>query len=286
MSGMSDSASIQPRPLRSAVRNRRRVFGAWTSLGHPSITEIFTQAGVDFVGIDLEHSTISQEQSQRIMAAAQAGGAACLPRVSSHNGEQIRRLLDSGADGIIVPNVSSREEVERIVEWSRYPPVGRRSYGVARAQGYGAAFASYTAEWNERSTLIIQIESAHGAERAEELLSHDAIDGAMIGPYDISGSLGIPGQLSHPRVAAVCSRIVEVCRRSGKGCGTQLVEPTPERIDEAFAQGFTFVVLSSDVFLLWKWAERMRELTKRSRELEAPSNRRPRTRRQAARVSS
>jgi 2-dehydro-3-deoxyglucarate aldolase len=246
--------------LKRKLRGRSIVFAAWTSLGHPSITEIFASIDVDFIGIDLEHSTISQEQAQRIIAAAHAGGVSCLPRVSSHNGEQIRRLLDSGADGVIVPQVSARSEVERIVEWCKYPPLGKRSYGIARAQGYGFDFDEYVTTWNERSTILIQIESTQGVEAVEDLLAHDAIDGAMIGPYDLSGSLGIPGRLSDPRVTAACGRVVEACRHQGKACGTQIVEPTDQSVREAFDSGFTFVVLASDVFVLWKWSANMRDL--------------------------
>ena len=252
--------------LREKLRTRVPVFGTWTSLGHPSITEVFTRTGADFVGIDIEHSTISQEQAQRIIAAAQAGGCACLPRVASHNGEQIRRVLDSGADGVIVPTVNSRAEVDRIIGWSKYPPIGGRSFGVSRAQGYGLDFSRYVEEWNSRSTVIVQIESITGVERAEEILGHPEVDGAMVGPYDISGSLRIPGQLSHPRVQEACARVIEACRKQGKACGTQLVEPDEENVSLALDQGYTFVVLSSDVFLLWKWAERMKEVRKTCQE--------------------
>ncbi len=229
-------------------------------MGHPSITEIFARAHADFVGIDLEHSTISQKQAQQIIMAAHAGGVACLPRVSSHNGEQIKRLLDSGADGVIVPQVSTRSEVERIVEWCKYPPLGKRSYGVARAQGYGFDFEEYSASWNDRSAIIIQIESISAVEAVNDLLSHEAIDGAMIGPYDLSGSLLIPGQLSDSRVTEACSRVIEACRHHGKACGTHIIEPTEQNVREAFDSGYTFVVLASDVFVLWKWSARMRDL--------------------------
>ena len=261
--------------LHQRLRRREPVFGAWTSLGHPSITEMFGLAQVDFVGIDLEHSTISQEQSQRIIAAAQAAGTACLSRLSSHNGEQAKRLLDSGADGLIVPNVSSRQEVERIADWCAYPPAGKRSYGVARAQGYGAGFARYTSEWNARAVLLIQIESVAGVEAVDELLDHEAVTGAMVGPYDLSGSLGIPGALSHPRVTQTAGRVVEACRRHKKACGTLVVEPTEASVTEAFKAGYTFVVLASDIFILWKWSERMQALTER---LRRPSVARPRLR--------
>ena len=230
------------------------------SLSHPSIAEMAAATGADFLGVDLEHSTINQEQAQRIIAAGQAGGLACLVRVASHNGEQIRRVLDSGADGLIIPNVRSREEVERIVEWSKYPPIGKRGYGVARAQGYGSTFEDYTARWNERSAIILQIESREGVEASDELVAHEAVDGVMIGPYDLSGSFGVPGQLSHPQVVAASQHVIEACRRGGKACGTQIVDPDLQNVTAALQAGYTFVVLASDVFILWKWAERMRKL--------------------------
>ncbi len=246
------------RGVADRLRAREHVFGAWTSLAHPSITEIFAAGGVDLVGIDLEHSTISQEQAQWIIAAAHANGVACLPRVASHNYEQIKRLLDSGADGVIVPNVSRPGEVERIVEWCKYPPAGKRSYGVARAQGYGFEFERYTATWNTWSTIVIQIESIEGVEAANALLANPAIDGAMVGPYDISGSLGVPGQLDHPRVTEACVRVIDACRSHGKACGTHLVDPTEDSVRASLEAGYTFVILASDVFVLWKWSERMR----------------------------
>jgi 2-dehydro-3-deoxyglucarate aldolase len=243
--------------------SRQQAFGAWTSLAHPSITEIFAASGVDFIGIDLEHSTISLEQAQRIIAAAQAGGAACFPRVASHNGEHVKRLLDSGADGIIFPMVSTEAQVQQIVEWCKYPPAGKRSYGVARAQGYGADFDRYVKDWNESSTIVIQIESIEGVQAIDQLLQHPAVDGVMIGPYDLSGSLGIPGQITHSRVTEACSEVVSACKRQDKACGTQIVDVTREAVDAAFAAGFTFAVLSSDVFLLWKWSEHIRRICRR-----------------------
>jgi len=86
------------------------------------------------------------------------------------------------------------------------------------------------------------------------------VDGAMVGPYDISGSLGIPGQLDHPRVQQACAQVIQVCRKQGKACGTQVVEPTPARVKAALRRGYTFVMLASDVFILWKWGEAMGKL--------------------------
>ena len=252
--------------LKKKLRNRERVFAAWTSIGHPSITEIFSRSGVDFVGIDIEHSTISQEQSQRIIAASQAGDTLCLPRIASHNMEMIKRLLDSGADGIIVPTVSTGEEVERLVSWCKYPPTGCRSFGISRGQGYGFDFDEYTSTWNDASSLIVQIESVEGVKNIDAVLANEDVDGVMIGPYDLSGSLGVPGQLDHPLVVEAANKVINACADSGKGCGTQVIEPDTEGLQRAFEMGYTFVVLASDVFVLWKWGEAMGSLVKTFRE--------------------
>lgn len=250
--------------LKRKLRFREKIFGTWTSIAHPSITEIFTRSGADFVGIDIEHSTISQEQSQRIIAACQGNDSLCLPRIASHNMEMIKRLLDSGADGLIVPMVNTPEEVEKLISWCKYPPLGKRSFGIARGQGYGFDFKRYTKTWNEVSSLIIQIESAEGVDNIEKLLSYDEIDGAMIGPYDLSGSLGIPGQLDHPLVLESSKKVIEACLKYGKACGTQIIEPDTLNINTAFETGYTFVILASDIFVLWKWSERMLNLISES----------------------
>ncbi len=250
--------------LKNKLQKRQQVFGAWTSFGHPGITEIFARSGVDFIGIDIEHSTISQEQCQRIIASAQAAGVCCLPRIASHNKEMARRLLDSGADGIIVPMVESAAEVNAIVDWVKYPPVGKRGFGVGRAQGYGFDFDTYAKTWNDSSIIIAQIESIGAVEQIEAILDNSYLDGVMVGPYDISGSLKIPGQIDHPLVVAAGQRVVAAAKKMGKACGNQLIEPDDARIKEAIERQYSFTILASDVFILWKWSARMQALIKQS----------------------
>ena len=246
--------------LKDRLKNRKSIFAGWTSLGHPQVTEMLTRSGVDFLGIDIEHSTISQEQSQTIIAACQAGGVPCLPRVATHNPEAIKRLLDSGADGVIVPTVETPEQVEKLIEWVKYPPLGKRGFGIARAQGYGHDFKEYTTQWNDSSSLIIQIESISAVENIEKLLQFEEVDGAMVGPYDISGSLGIPGQIADQKVKDAGQLVKDACRKYGKACGTQDIDPTSESVQEAMDSGYTFVVLASDVFILWKWGEKIQKV--------------------------
>jgi 2-dehydro-3-deoxyglucarate aldolase len=247
--------------LKKRLRSRKTVFAGWTSFSHPGISEIFCRSEVDFIGIDIEHSTISQEQSQRIIAACHADNTLCLPRIASHNMEAIKRLLDSGADGIIVPMVNTVKEAKSIIEFCLYPPMGKRSFGIARAQGYGFDFKEYAGSWNKSGSIIVQIESVEGVENIDGILALDQIDGAMVGPYDLSGSLNIPGQLGHPKVLAACKKVIAACKKHGKSCGTQDIEPSTASIKQAINRGFTFVVLASDVFILWKWSQRMKQLT-------------------------
>lgn len=249
--------------LKEKLRSREQVFAAWTSLAHPSITEIFSRSAVDFIGIDIEHSTISQEQSQRIIAASQSGGSLCLPRIATHNMEMMKRLLDSGADGIIVPMVNSQKEAKELVSWMKYPPLGSRGFGIARAQGYGFDFDEYIKSWNETSSLILQIESQEAVENIEQILALEDVDGVMVGPYDISGSLGIPGQLEHRLVKNAAQKVIKACKKMGKACGTQVVEPQLGSVTQAFESGYTFVILASDIFILWKWSARMQNIVKK-----------------------
>ena len=246
--------------LRKQFQQREKLFGAWTSLAHPQITEMFASIlKPDFIGIDIEHSTISLAESQRIIAAGQAAKVPVLPRIASHNGEAIKRLADSGADGFIVPMVDTPEQLNNIIRWIKYSPVGQRSFGIARAQGYGENFENYTREWNEKSLLIIQIESVTGVKNVNALLDSEYVDGVMIGPYDISGSLGIPGQLEHKEVLNACNTVIEACHKFKKSIGTQDTDPSESSVRNYLDRGYNFLVLSSDIFLMWRWCERMRE---------------------------
>jgi 2-keto-3-deoxy-L-rhamnonate aldolase RhmA len=246
--------------LRSKLRARERVFGGWVSYREPGIAETFARAGFDFIAIDMEHTTISLDEANRIITACHAEGVTCLPRPVSHTNDIIKPLLEAGADGMIVQMVETADQVRALINLNKFPPVGRRSYGVNRAHGYGFDFDQYIQNWNDTSTLIIQVESITGVDNIDALLSFDEVDGVMVGPYDISGSLGVPGQINHPLVREAAKRVVDACARYGKSCCTQVANVTPEAVEDVFAQGYTFVILGSDLFILWKWAEQMQSI--------------------------
>jgi len=246
--------------FKKSLQERKKLFGGWVSFAHPSISEIFAQAGFDFIAIDMEHTTISLEQAQRIISACQGEDTLCLPRPVSHSNDWIKPLLESGADGLIVQMVNTPQEVESIIQHVKFPPTGSRSYGVNRAHNYGLNFDDYIKKWNESSSVIIQVESIKAIENIEKLLEFDEIDGVMIGPYDISGSLGVPGETSHQLVIEATRKVIEACEKFGKSCGTQIENPTEENIKTLFDLGCTFGILGSDLFVLSSWVKKVQKL--------------------------
>lgn len=246
--------------LKRRFRNRERMFAGWISYAHPSITETFARAGFDFIAIDMEHSTISLEQAQRIIAASQGYGVPCIPRPVSHSNDYIKPLLDSGSDGVLIQMVNTADDVVRLIRDIKFPPVGSRTYGVNRAHSYGFDLDKYTTSWNSDSTFLIQVESIQGVENIEELVSFDEVDGVMIGPLDIAGSLGVPGQTTHPLVIEASRKVIKACEKWGKSCGTQLADVSAEKVNDLFDLGYTYLVLGSDLFVIWKWAEGMQSL--------------------------
>jgi 2-keto-3-deoxy-L-rhamnonate aldolase RhmA len=251
--------------LKRRLRNRERLFAGWVSYAHPSITETFARAGFDFMFIDMEHSTISIEQGQRIIAASQFEGVPCVPRPVSHSNDYLKPLLESGADGLLIQMVETPEQVQALIKDVKYPPVGRRTYGVNRAQAYGFDFDEYIQNWNETSTFMLQVESIKGVENIEQLLSFDEVDGVMVGPLDISGSLGVPGQTTHPLVIEASRKVIAACERHGKSCGTQVADANPATVKSLFDLGYNYAILGSDLFVLWKWATQMQDMMKTMR---------------------
>ena len=181
--------------------NRKDIsLGSWITLNHFSIVEIMADAGFDWLCIDLEHSVIDYFEAEQLIATMEAKG--CIPyvRVGENNPLIIKRMLDAGAVGIIVPAVNSKEDAIRAVKSVKYPPLGNRGVGLARAQNYGFGFDEYVEKINSRTIVIVQIEHIDAINNLEEILSTKGVDGSIIGPYDLSGSMGKPGEYNEPDV--------------------------------------------------------------------------------------
>jgi 2-keto-3-deoxy-L-rhamnonate aldolase RhmA len=174
--------------------------------------------GFNWIFIDLEHGSLSIKDAQ---AAIQAVANRChtLVRVPGGTPENIKRVMDTGCSGIIVPMVSSEAYARRIVALAKYPPMGERSVGLGRAQGYGLRFAEYLASANAQTAVVIQIEHRDALAGVDQIAAVPGIDAVFVGPYDLSNSMGLAGQISHPDVAAAIDRVRAACSRTHLAMG-------------------------------------------------------------------
>ena len=199
------------------------IIGSWITLNHPSIAEIMSDAGFDWLCVDLEHSVTDYAEAQQIILAIQSKGLKAFVRVGENNTRIIKRVLDAGADGIIVPSVNSAAEAQKAVDSVKYPPFGKRGVGLARAQSYGFGFDSYRDIKSKEIKLIVQIEHINAIKELDSIIQTDGVDGTFIGPYDLSGSIGKPGQWDEPEVKEALKAYEETAKKYNKLIGLSLI---------------------------------------------------------------
>jgi len=236
--------------LKQKLTDGETTIGCWMTLAHPAIAEIMVQAGFEWIVVDLEHSAIGIGEAIELIRVIELAGAAPLVRLTSNDANLVKRVMDGGAHGVIIPMINSEEEARRAVRAVYYPPRGSRGVGLSRAHAYGAAFAEYR-QWLEgEAVVIVQIEHIDGVRDLERILSVDGVDGYIVGPYDLSASLGVPGDFENPDVVAALHRIGEVGRKLRKSGGVHIVEPDPEVLARRIAEGFNFIAYSVDIRML------------------------------------
>lgn len=231
--------------------------GTFLGLGSPYSARMAAQLGFDWVLIDLEHGAASEATLPGLLLAVEGTTCAPIVRVVSCNQDSIKRALDLGAVGVMVPYVSSVEEARSAVAYTHYPPAGCR--GVASstiATELSLRTADYHREANQKVLTIVQIETREGVENAEQIAAVDGIDVLFIGPLDLSFNLGIPNQYDHEDHRQALGRVVEACQKHGKASG---ILSSTDRARGHLDQGFTFVAVGSDVGALRNGLESLRD---------------------------
>ncbi|MFC4552718.1 MULTISPECIES: HpcH/HpaI aldolase family protein [Halorussus] len=227
------------------------VRGAWLASMSPRVAEVLARTDLDWVGLDAEHTPASAE---RIESAVRAIGDAAtpvvrLPSVEAAVDGVCKRALDSGVQGVMIPDVRTPEDVERAVGAAKFPPAGERGVaGTTRANGYGAAFDEYVERANDETLVAIQLESREVIERADELLAVEGVDVAFVGENDLSASLGHPGETDRSDVVEAVDAVFEAAQTNGVHPG--IAGRTPEDIAERADRGFRFFLLGADVKFL------------------------------------
>jgi 2-dehydro-3-deoxyglucarate aldolase len=238
------------RRLRQRLNIGDVVLGSWLSLGSGPVAEIMARAGFDFLVIDMEHSPTSIETAADLIRIIDLNGCSPLVRVTSNDRHLIKRVLDSGAHGVIVPNVQSAEEAAEAVAATRYSPKGHRGVGLHRAQGYGNEFHEYQAAADGGILVAVQIESEQAVLNISNILAVEGVDAVLIGPYDLSSDLGSPGDFTSPEFVEALESVLDAARSAGVATGFHLVEPDPDQLMNYAAQGHRFLIYSVDMRIL------------------------------------
>jgi len=229
--------------------------GSWTMLGNSAVAEILAQAGFDWVVLDVEYGAMDWPRVLPQVQAVQGCGCAAICRVPINAPEHFKWALDTGAEGVMVPWVRTVEDAREAVAAAKYPPDGVRGVGVCRAHGYGATFQSYVDAANAETLVILQIEHIDAVENIDAICAVPGVDVVFIGPYDLSGSMGLMGQVHHPDVERAVSRVFEAASAAGVAPGLLIAEPRPGEIRNRIDAGFKFLAVGLDTLMLVRGAQ-------------------------------
>lgn len=247
--------------LKSKLQKNMVTTGSWITIGHTSIAEIMSKAGFDWLTVDMEHSAITLHQAQQLIQVIELSGVVPLVRVGENNPNIIKRVMDAGAHGVIVPMVNTKEDAIKAVNAVKYPPAGIRGVGLARAQGYGFDFERYKKWVDDESIVIVQIEHIEAINNLEKILSVDGVDGSIVGIYDLSGSLGYPGEFKRKEIQKAIKRYENVCSKMQKPMGFHIVQPESNTILKKIKKHYSLLAIGVDtIFLGLKCREVMKDL--------------------------
>lgn len=207
--------------LMRAIHKKGNAVGTFLGVSTPAIVEILGYTGMDFVIIDTEHGPYDTMPLSDLIRASDTKGMSPVVRIADVTHKEIQRAVDNGAEGIIIPCLKKIDDFRKAVDLCKYPPLGSRGFIKARGSGFGneewasGTLEEYMVNSNEKVLLLPQCETREVLDSIEEITNIDGIDGIFIGPYDLSISMGIPGQFDAPAFRQAISRILNACKRTG-----------------------------------------------------------------------
>ncbi len=242
---------MRPNPVKRALKAGQPSVGTWLSLGSITASRFLARAGFAWLTVDIEHSLVDWETATHMFASIAEAGCTALARVPSNRHDHIKRVLDNGAHGIVVPMVNSRPEAEAAVAASLYPPVGNRSVGGSvHAMNFGTTSVDYFAHANEEILIVLQCEHINAVEDADAIFSVAGIDAIFVGPNDLAASMrskdGKPP--SGAATAEALKHVLATCRKHGVAPGIHCMnaEEARHRIEE----GWQFVAVTSELKMM------------------------------------
>jgi len=234
------------------MKNNDKVYlGSWLTQPDHAITEVMAKSGYfSWLTIDIEHSTISINQVEEMIRIIQLCKVEAYVRLSKNDSTLIKRVLDAGADGIMVPMVNSADEAKKAIDACFYPPRGNRGVGLARAQNYGTGFDEYKRISESKTKVIIQIEHIDAVRHIDKIFSVDGIYGYFIGPYDLSASLGKAGDFKCKEIIDALEVVKESGIKHGVKSGYHVIEPDPREMFSKMKEGYKIIGVSLDMLFL------------------------------------
>ena len=231
-------------------REGRPSLGTFTAVGNPLAVESLRYTGLDYVIVDTEHTPAGIESAAAQIAAAQGAGLTALARANEISRTAVLRLLDVGAQGVVVPCVETVEEVRELVQYAKYTPLGNRGYAP-----HAASIPDYMETCNRETLLLPQCETAGCLERIEEITAMDGVDGIFVGPFDLSIALGRPGEFDAPEVHEAILRVQAACRRHGKL--SMIFTGGPAASRQRFAEGYDSATMGLDTLFYVEMYKKM-----------------------------
>jgi 2-keto-3-deoxy-L-rhamnonate aldolase RhmA len=210
--------------FRARLRAGERLCGTLLTLGSVEVAEILSGLGFDWLFLDAEHGALESRDVLQLLQAI-GGRTPCLVRIPALEEGWVKRVLDAGAEGIIVPQVETAAQAERAVRYAHFPPVGTRGLGTGRANRYGLGLSGFLADSEARVTVVIQAETRSAVEQIEDLVRVPGVDAVFVGPYDLSASLGFPGEVDHPQVREAIGRVAAACGAARLPAGVFALSP-------------------------------------------------------------
>ncbi|GAA4465340.1 4-hydroxy-2-oxoheptanedioate aldolase [Nibrella saemangeumensis] len=236
------------------------VYGLTLTIGNPIIAELVGHLGFDWVWIEAEHTTMGLETIMAQLQAISGTGTSTVVRVDCNDQTIIKRVLDTGPDGILIPSVNTREEAEKAIKFTKYPPLGERGIGLARAQGYGLRLGDYIKSANDEVATIFMIEHVTAVQNINEILQVEGLDGVIIGALDLAGSMNLQNDLGNPQIEAEIQKVLQACNQAGIPCGAFVGDPNQAKA--RIQEGFRLLTLGADVLLLASSAKNVLETVK------------------------
>jgi len=236
--------------LKKILKDNKFNLGTWITISDPIIPQILSSANFDWMCVDLEHTSITLDQLKKIIISIENQNVVPLVRVGENNYNLIKRVMDIGAQGVIVPNINNALDAKAAIDAVKYPPKGKRGMGLYRAQSFGRSLKKYI-KWNDQeSIVVIQIESQEALDNIDEIFKLNELDAFFVGPYDLTASMGIPGEFDNIKYKNALKKILNSAKKNNITAGIHSVSTDYKQVKKYANQGFKMLGYSLDTIFL------------------------------------